>query len=401
MKTAFRQSKPYSRMVYSTLTQQLQEVVAKPESRAPLARTPLYDLIQTQQARMTAFAGWEMPVQFSGIKQEHAAVRQQVGLFDISHMAKFALRGRDLLARLQLFVPSDLSRLEPGCAQYTVLLNARGGIIDDLILYYHGEAESGEQRATLIANAATRARDKAWLLAYLESEPVTLTDLSKDLVLLAVQGPQAAAKLQPLVNADLSAVPPFGHLEADLLGQPAFLARTGYTGEDGFEVMLAPAAGQALWSVLLAASVAPCGLGARDTLRLEAALPLYGQDLDETTTPLEAGLRWLVHLDGKGEFMGRPMLERQLQRGVERRLVGLEMQDRHIARCGYSILDNGKPVGRVTSGTLSPTLNRAIALAYVPTALAQVGTELQVAIRDRLYPAAVVKKPFYRSPHRP
>ena len=375
--------------------------VAKSELQASLARTPLYDLMQTQQARMTAFAGWEMPVQFTGLKQEHAQVRQRAGVFDISHMGKFSLHGPELLSHLQLLVPSDLSRLQAGQAQYTVLLNSRGGIIDDLIIYYLGSDEQGAQTAIAIVNAATRARDKAWLLAYLESEPVTLTDLSKDQVLLAVQGPQALAALQPLVKADLQAVPLFGHRQTDLLGQPALVARTGYTGEDGFEVMVAPAVGRELWSTLMAAGVAPCGLGARDTLRLEAALALYGQDLDDTTTPLEAGLGWLVHLDTKGEFLGRPALERQKQQGVERRLVGLVMAGRHIARSGYPVLLDDEPVGQVTSGTLSPTLNQAIALAYVPTSLAKVGTELEVLIRDRPHTARVVKKPFYRSPHRP
>ncbi|NJK99368.1 MAG: glycine cleavage system aminomethyltransferase GcvT [Spirulinaceae cyanobacterium SM2_1_0] len=374
--------------------------MAQSESPASLAKTPLYDLIKAQNARMTDFAGWEMPVQFTGLNQEHTQVRQQAGIFDISHMGKFALRGRDLLAHLQMLVPSDLSRLQPGRAQYTVLLNSHAGIIDDLIIYYQGEDESGEQHGMAIANAATRARDKAWLLAHFESEPVVLTDLSKERVLLAVQGPTAQAKLQPLVSADLDTVPNFGHLTANVLGQPAFLARTGYTGEDGFEIMLAPAAGQALWSVLCEAGVAPCGLGARDTLRLEAAMALYGQDLDDRTTPLEAGLRWLVHMETKGEFLGRPVLERQRQAGVERRLVGLEMQGRHIARHGYPVLADGQSVGVVTSGTLSPTLGKAIALAYVPTPLAKVGTELMVEIRDRPYPARVVKKPFYHSPHR-
>jgi aminomethyltransferase len=297
-------------------------------------------------------------------------------------------------------VPSDLTRLKPGEAQYTVLLNPQAGIIDDIIFYYQGEDEAGEQRGMLIVNAATRTRDKAWLSANLESASVSLQDLSKEKVLIAVQGPQAAVYFQPFVEQDLTPVKAFGHLEAKVLGQPAFIARTGYTGEDGFEIMVDPEVGVELWRSLFQAGVTPCGLGARDTLRLEAAMALYGQDIDETTTPLEAGLGWVVHLDTKGDFIGRSVLEHQKSAGVERRLVGLEMQGRYIARHGYPVLYEGKAVGEVTSGTLSPTVGRAIALAYVPTQLSKTGQQLEVEIRGKAHPAVVVKKPFYRSPHR-
>jgi aminomethyltransferase len=297
-------------------------------------------------------------------------------------------------------VPSDLTRLKAGEAQYTVLLNPQAGIIDDIIFYYQGEDEVGEQRGMLIVNAATRTRDKAWLSANLESASVSLQDLSKEKVLIAVQGPQAAVYLQPFVEEDLTPVKAFGHLEAKVLGQPAFIARTGYTGEDGFEIMVDPEVGVELWRSLFQAGVTPCGLGARDTLRLEAAMALYGQDIDETTTPLEAGLGWVVHLDTKGDFIGRSVLEHQKSAGVERRLVGLEMQGRYIARHGYPVLYEGKSVGEVTSGTLSPTVGRAIALAYVPTQLSKTGQQLEVEIRGKAHPAVVVKKPFYRSPHR-
>jgi aminomethyltransferase len=219
--------------------------------------------------------------------------------------------------------------------------------------------------------------------------------------LIAVQGPQAAAQLQPFVQEDLTPVKAFGHLEATVLGQPAFIARTGYTGEDGFEVMVDPDVGVELWRSLFTAGVVPCGLGARDTLRLEAAMALYGQDINESTSPLEAGLGWVVHLDSKGDFIGRSVLEQQKAAGVEKRLVGIQMQGRHIARHGYPVLYEGKSVGEVTSGTLSPTLGKAIALAYVPTQLSKIGQELEVEIRGKAYPAVVVKKPFYRSPSRP
>lgn len=356
-----------------------------------LFRTPLFELIQQQKARFTPFSGWEMPVQYQGVTKEHQAVRTNVGMFDISHMGKFALSGQNLISQLQTLVPSDLSRLQPGEAQYTVLLNSQAGIIDDIIFY-----NEGEDKGFLIVNAATTAKDKAWLLEHLPNS-LKLTDLSSDRVLLAVQGVKAVAILQSLVEGDLDSMKAFTHKQVSIYDRPAFIARTGYTGEDGFEVMVEPEVGQKLWQDLLKLGVTPCGLGARDTLRLEAALSLYGQDIDETTTPLEAGLGWLVHLDSKGDFIGREILEKQKKEGVAKRLVGLQMEGRHIARHGYPVLSDDRVVGEVTSGTFSPTLGRAIALAYVSTPLSKIGQKLEVKIRGKNYPAVVVKKPFYRS----
>jgi aminomethyltransferase len=362
-------------------------------------QTPLYELSLAQKARFTPFSGWEMPVQYAGLKQEHYAVRNAVGMFDISHMGKFALVGQNLIEQLQYLVPSNLASLQSGQAQYTVLLNSQAGIIDDIIFYYQGETATGEQQGFAIVNAATTAKDKAWLLEHFQNNSIELQDLSQQKALIAVQGSQAVSVLQSLTKEDISQMSAFTHQQIHIQGNPAFIARTGYTGEDGFEVMLEPEAGQQLWRSLLEAGVTPCGLGARDTLRLEAAMSLYGQDIDETTTPLEAGLNWLVHLDRKGDFLGRSVLEKQKAEGVERRLVGLEMTGKHIARHGYPILSAGKVVGEVTSGTLSPTLNKAIALAYVPKSLSKVGQTVEVEIRGKTYPAVVVKKPFYRSPH--
>ncbi len=366
-----------------------------PDIPLPLMRTPLFDVGMSLKARMTEFSGWEMPVQYSGITHEHQAVRSSAGMFDISHMGKFLLTGDRLVDQLQRLVPSDLSRLQPGQAQYTVLLNSQAGIVDDLIFYYHGLDTAGQQRWFAIVNAETRLKDKTWILEQLDQSRLTFQDLSTTHVLLAVQGPDAVKQLQPFVQADLAPVPAFGHLEGNVLGQPGFLARTGYTGEDGFEVMVEPSVGVELWRSLLDAGVTPCGLGARDTLRLEAAMALYGQDIDGTTTPLEAGLGWLVHLD-KGDFIGRSVLEQQTQSGVQRRLIGLQMQGRNIARHGYHVFYDGQPIGEVTSGTQSPTLGTAIALAYVPTAFSKPGQAIDVEIRGKLYPAVVVKKPFYR-----
>lgn len=360
-----------------------------------LRRTPLYALESELNARMTPFSGWEMPVQFQGIKQEHQAVRERAGMFDISHMGKFLLRGTNLLAQLQWLVPTDLSPLQPGQAQYTVLLNPQGGIIDDLIIYNAGSDRQGTEQVRLIVNAATTQKDWDWLQSQLK-DTVDLLDQSPEQVLLAVQGPQAAAHLQALVAEDLGAIARFGHQMVTVLGQPGFFARTGYTGEDGFEIMVDPDTGQALWRSLLERGVVPCGLGARDTLRLEAAMALYGQDIDDTTTPLEAGLGWLVHLDRTPEFVGRTVLAGQKQAGVARRLVGLQLEGRNIARHDYPVLHDGEAVGTVTSGTLSPTLGYPVALAYVPTPLSKVGQTLDIQIRGKTYPAKVVKRPFYK-----
>ncbi len=351
---------------------------------------------------MTDFAGWEMPIQFSSIAAEHEAVRGKAGLFDISHMGKFTLQGADAIEQLQKLVPSDLSRLQPGQAQYTVLLNPQAGIIDDIIVYQEGEGQ-----VVLIVNAGTKNKDKEWLLSHLdlvgEASPlenrVKFEDVS-DRVLIAIQGPEAARYLQELVDIDLTQVKNFGHSSALIFKNPAFIARTGYTGEDGFEVMVDAAVGGQLWDALIAAGVVPCGLGARDTLRLEAAMCLYGQEIDDTTTPLEAGLGWLVHLDTKGDFIGRDILASQKTAGVDRKLVGLQMQGRHIARHDYPVVVDGDRVGIITSGTLSLTLGSAIALAYIPTEFAKIGQVVEVEIRGKLYPATIVKKPFYRSANR-
>jgi len=345
---------------------------------------------------MTGFSGWEMPVQFSSIRQEHEAVRTSAGAFDISHMGKFILAGPDVIAQLQKLVPSDLSRLSEGKAQYTVLLNEQGGIIDDLIVYHQG-ITNGNQQITLIVNAGTTDKDKTWLQAHL-SESVSFTDVSRRNALIAVQGPKATEKLQQLcAEENIQALPRYNHLTGKLLGYPAFFARTGYTGEDGFEVMVPVDAAVAVWQKLMDLGIAPCGLGARDTLRLEASMALYGQDINDTTTPLEAGLGWLVHLDKVDDFVGRAVLEQQKANGVARKLVGLTLAGRNIARHDYDLLSEGQSVGIVTSGTFSPTLGYPVALGYLPPNLAKVDQRVEVAIRGKTFPATVTKRPFYKS----
>jgi aminomethyltransferase len=386
--------------------------MAAPDPTAPpLAQTPLHAAARAAGGRMVPFAGWEMAVQFGGLVQEHQAVRQACGVFDISHMGVLELRGDGVKDALQALVPSDLFRIGPGEACYTVLLNDEGGIRDDLIVYDRGRRPVGEaggeavgpdtDELVLVINAACAEADTAWIRSQLEPQGITVRDRKGDGVLLALQGPEAPARLEAISGADLSGLPRFGHRDLSLRGgalegAPVFVGRTGYTGEDGFELLLEREAGLALWERLLAEGVTPCGLGARDTLRLEAAMHLYGNDMDATTTPLEASLGWLVHLEMPAAFIGRAVLERQSAEGVPKRLVGLKLQGRAIARHGYPVLHDGQVVGEVTSGSWSPTLAEPIALAYVPAALAKLGTELAVEIRGKAEPAQVVKRPFYR-----
>ena len=369
----------------------------EPTQGTTLQRTPLFEAACAAGGRMVPFAGWEMAVQFGGLLQEHQAVRQGCGLFDISHMGVLRLRGEGVKDALQGLVPTDLFRIGPGEACYTVLLNEQGGIRDDLIVYDRGwQADAQVHELLLVINAACADTDTAWIRSQLEPQGITVANRKGDGVLLALQGPGAQTRLEALSGASLDGLPRFGHRELDLAGATAFVGRTGYTGEDGFELLLPRNAGLALWTQLLADGVVPCGLGSRDTLRLEAAMHLYGADMDGATTPLEAGLGWLVHLEMPKPFIGRAVLERQTAEGVQRRLVGLTLQGRAIARHGYPVLQNGERVGEITSGTWSPTLGQAVALAYVPVAAAKLGTELAVEIRGKAEPAVVVKRPFYR-----
>jgi aminomethyltransferase len=353
---------------------------------------------------MVPFAGWEMAVQFDGLVAEHRAVRERCGVFDISHMGVLSLRGDGAKDALQALVPTDLFRIGPGEACYTVLLNDGGGIRDDLIVYDRGWRAGPDGSSThellLVINAACAEADTTWIRSQLEPQGIAVGDRKGDGALLALQGPEAAARLETLCGESLAGLPRFGHRELTVNSAPVFVGRTGYTGEDGFELLLEAEAGVALWRQLLAEGVAPCGLGARDTLRLEAAMHLYGHDMDEATTPLEAGLGWLVHLEMPKPFIGREILERQSAEGVSRRLVGLKLQGRAIARHGYPVLASTEAgaasVGTITSGSWSPTLEEPIALAYVPTALAKVGTGLAVEIRGKPEPAVVVRRPFYR-----
>ena len=349
---------------------------------------------------MVPFAGWQMPVQFGGLIQEHKAVRERMGMFDISHMGVLRLNGPKPKDALQQLVPSDLHRIGPGEACYTVLLNQDGGIRDDLIVYDCGASDAEQGSVVLVINAACAESDTAWIREHLEPAGLTVTDIKGGGVLLALQGPEAIPLLEQLSGEDLSGLPRFGHRMLNLAGlsQSVFTARTGYTGEDGVELLLNSEDGQQLWGELLRNGVTPCGLGARDTLRLEAAMHLYGQDMDAGINPFEAGLGWLVHLEMPANFVGRQALEQAAETGPPKRLVALKLKGRSIARHNYPDRHAGETVGVVTSGTWSPTLEEPIALAYVPPGLAKLGSEVMVEIRGKTQPATVVRRPFYRRP---
>ena len=356
-------------------------------------RTPLYDRHRALGARVVDFAGWDMPVSYRGALEEHVAVRTRCGLFDVSHMGEVEVRGRGASAWCNRLTVNDVARLADGDGQYSVLCDDRGGVIDDLIVY-----RLAAERFLLVVNASTTAGDLAWMREHAAAE-VELVDRSAETGLLALQGPRAIDVLARLTALDVAGMRPFTVRDGTVAGQPVVVSRTGYTGEDGFELFVASDRVGTLWDAVLEGMAAvdgmPCGLAARDTLRLEAALPLYGSDMDRTNTPLEAGLAWVVKL-GKGNFIGGAALAAQRERGLARRLVGLDMLDPGVPRHGQAVSVAGEPVGQVTSGTKSPTLGRFIAMAYVATPHAEVGTTVEIDVRGRPHRAQVVRRPFYR-----
>ncbi len=359
-----------------------------------LRETPLVDEHRALGARLVPFAGWVMPVQYVGIKKEHEAVRNRAGLFDVSHMGELELSGPEALAAVDRLVTNDVSKLEVGRALYTVCCNEAGFILDDLIVY-----RLEEQRVLVVCNASNREKIAAHFQKQVTGD-VRFADLSDAWSLLALQGPSAAQVLSALqAPPELTGLGPFRVIAATLAGVNLWAARTGYTGEDGFELFCANEDAVRLWRALLKAGAAhglePVGLGARDTLRLEARLMLYGNDIDEQTQPFEAGLGWVVKLDA-GDFIGRAALRDLKQAGLSRRLVGFEMTGRGIARHGYPICIDGKRVGVVTSGSPGPTVGKNIGLGYVPKEQSKLGTRLDIEIRGKLVSAVVVSTPFYK-----
>ncbi len=355
-----------------------------------LRRTPLYERHVALGAKMVPFAGYEMPIQYSGIVAEHRAVRSAAGLFDLSHMGEFSFTGREAGAALDRLVSSDIAGLDVGEARYGLLTSERGTIVDDVIVY-----RLATDRYLMVVNAANIEKDAAHVRARLDPS-VRFDDASRSTALVAIQGPKAEDVLARLVPAarDLA---PFGVMDAKIAGGDGVIARTGYTGEDGFEVFVRDDLAAKVWDALMAAGrddgLLPIGLGARDTLRLEARFSLYGNEIDETTDPIEAGLGWTCKLDK--DFLGRDAIAAAKERGPDRRIAGLVV-DGGVARHGHAVTKDGEVVGRVTSGTFGPSVGRSIALAYVPAALAKVGTALAVRIRDRDVPATVVRTPFWK-----
>ena len=360
-----------------------------------MKQTPLHQAHIDANAKMVDFGGWHMPVQYVGIAQEHKAVREQVGLFDVSHMGEFWVEGEDAEKYLNYLLTNNVTRITDGQAMYTVMCQEDGGIIDDLIVY-----RLNPQRFLMVVNAANIEKDFAWAQKHAESFAVDLRNASDEFCQIALQGPQAEAVLRKIVPESAAAIKPFRFVESDLLGTTAIIARTGYTGEDGYEIYAPAQKGMEIWQALLeagkAAGIQPCGLGARDTLRLEAALALYGNDISTETNPIEANLGWVVKLK-KGDFVGREALQAIKDAGPARRLHGLKPLDRVIPRQHYDVFSESgeQKIGTVTSGTLSPTLGCPIAMAYIQSG-AQTGDTVSIAVRGKQYRAEVVELPFYR-----
>ncbi len=360
---------------------------------APLARTPLHDTHTALGGRMVPFAGHAMPVQYpAGIRAEHAAVRTAAGLFDVSHMGEFTVCGPQAANLVQYLTINDVNRVAIGQAQYSALCNERGTLLDDLLVYRFAD------RFMLVVNASNREKDWDWVTEHAAGYDVELSDDSDGVALIALQGPASQRILTPLTPVDLGALGYYRFAEGEVAGAHGVISRTGYTGEDGFELYLPATAAPAVWNAVSEAGaphgLIPAGLGARDSLRLEMGYALYGNDLDEEHTALESGLGWIVKLDA-GDFIGRAALAAEQERGVTRRLTGIRLTRRGFPRPGYPLVHEGRDVGTVTSGVASPSLGDGIALGYLPVAAARTGTGVGVRIRGRVIPGRTERPPFY------
>ncbi|WP_079509721.1 glycine cleavage system aminomethyltransferase GcvT [Mesobacillus jeotgali] len=361
-----------------------------------LKRTPLFEVYKEYGGKTVDFGGWELPVQFSSIKEEHEAVRTKAGLFDVSHMGEIEVKGPDSLNYLQKMMTNDISKLKNGGAQYTAMCYETGGTVDDLLVY-----KLEDEHYLLVVNASNIEKDFEWMQNHLKGD-VKIENLSEGMAQLAIQGPVAEEVLQMLANGhDLSAIGFFKFSEeVDLNGKKALVSRTGYTGEDGFEIYCDAKDAVSLWREILEAGkeegVIPCGLGARDTLRFEANLALYGQELSSEISPLEAGIGFAVKLNKEADFIGKQALKQQKESGLSRKLVGIEMIDRGIPRHGYPVYKGDRRIGEVTTGTQSPTLKKNIGLALLDTRETELGNEVEVEIRGKRLKAAVSATPFYK-----
>jgi aminomethyltransferase len=344
---------------------------------------------------MVPYAGWEMPIEYSGITNEHLAVRTRAGLFDVSHMGEIEIAGKGALEAVQLISSNDASKLNIGQAQYAGLLTPGGTFVDDMLVY-----RMALSHFMLVVNAANTAKDFAWISEQVKAAgDAAVVDSSSRYALIAIQGPAARSVLQPLTAIDLGVIRYYWFAYGEVAAARVTISRTGYTGEDGYEIFVPPTMADRVWQALIesgrSADVIPCGLGARDTLRLEAAMRLYGNDIDESTSPLEAGLDWIIGWK-KPAFIGRERLLEQKAKGVARTLVGFEMLDRGIARQGYTVTSDGDPIGKVTSGTQTPFLKKAVGMAYVPVSFSTPGSQIDIDIRGRATKARVVPLPFYK-----
>lgn len=357
-----------------------------------MKRTPFYEIHKSLGAKLVEFGGFEMPVQYGGIIEEHLAVRKKVGVFDVSHMGEFEVRGNDALSFLQKTTVNDVSKLHEGRVQYSAMCYDNGGIVDDLLVYHCGD------HYMLVVNASNTRKDFDWLQSHVSGD-VDLKDKSDAYALLAVQGPKSLQTLQKLTQADLSKLEYYHFTRGALAGIPMIISRTGYTGEMGFELYLesnvttCTAVWQAIFDAGKEFGIAPIGLGARDTLRLEMGFCLYGNDIDQTTHPLEAGLGWITKLD-KGDFLGKPALVKAKEEGLKRRLVGFTMKEKTLPRHGYELKSNSTAIGHVTSGTFSPSLEYGIGMGYVTPVFSEPGSSIEIVIRGKGIPAHVVKLPF-------
>lgn len=361
-----------------------------------LKKTPIHPLYERYGARVIGFGGWEMPVQFSGIIDEHLAVRSLAGLFDVSHMGEIWIEGTEALAAVQYLTINDATRLSAGGVQYSAMANSEGGLVDDVTVY-----RFSEDRFMLCVNAANTDKDFKWIKTHVERFPgAEAINRSLDTALLAIQGPKARDILGRLTYADLDNLAYYHFVNGQVAGIDTVISRTGYTGEDGFELFMDAEKGADFWEELMTIGepegMKPCGLGARDTLRLEMGYNLYGQDIDETTSPLEARLSWITKLD-KGDFIGREGILRNKQEGIKVSLSCFILEERGIPRHDYEIIYQDNVVGRVTSGTLSPSLKLGIGMGYLPLEAGVPGTSIAVRIRNRDIKAIVVKPPFYRT----
>ncbi len=359
-----------------------------------LLHTPLHAEHLALGARMVPFAGWEMPVQYTGVIEEHNAVRQRAGMFDVSHMGRFEVHGPDAARFLRYITTWDMTRLELGEGHYAASCNGNGGILDDVYVF-----NMNAERYLIVVNASNAPKMKAWMEQHITHFNARLVDRHESTAMIAVQGPEALAKLDTILGADfVRSLKPRRCGETQWRGQTVFASRTGYTGEDGLELVIDARGGPDLWRALLEAGVVPAGLGARDTLRLEAALLLYGNDMDEQTNPFEVGLDWVVTFDDEEDFLGRTALHHIKAAGPDRALVCIRALDRGVMRHGFEVCHDGLPVGVVTSGTFSPTLNLSIGMAFVPALYAGDGTRLDVDVRGRTLPVEVVPRSFYKRP---